>query len=49
MRKESLIIFSLAAVLSLGIVGALHYFYLQSQKQTPDTSRRSGQPATGTG
>ena len=29
MRKESVIIFSLALVFSIGIVGALHYFYLK--------------------
>ncbi len=48
MRKETLIIFTLASVLSLGIVGALHYFYLQSKIQTPTPTVTHSQPATGT-
>lgn len=36
MRKDSLIIFSISIVLTLGIVGGLHYLYLQNQKRTPD-------------
>ena len=35
MRKESLFIFVISIVLTLGIVGGLHYLYLQNQKQVP--------------
>ena len=35
MRKDSLVIFVISVVLTLGIVGGLHYLYLQKQKQAP--------------
>lgn len=36
MRKESLIIFAISIVLTVGIVGGTHYLYLQNQKVIPD-------------
>lgn len=36
MRKDSLIIFATSIVLTLGIVGGIHYLYLQNQKLIPD-------------
>ena len=36
MRKDSLIIVATSIVLTLGIVGAAHYLYLQDQKLIPD-------------
>lgn len=38
MRKESLVIFVISIVLTLGIVSGLHYFYLQNQKVIPEQS-----------
>ena len=35
MRKESLVIFVISIVLTLGIVGGAHYLYLQNQKIAP--------------
>ena len=45
MRKESLVVFLMATVLSLGIVGGLHYFYLQSQSQFPEATGVQAQTA----
>jgi hypothetical protein len=36
MKKDSLVIFSLSALLSLGIVGGMYYFHLQWQQWPPD-------------
>jgi hypothetical protein len=47
MRKDSLIIFSVSIVLTLGIVGGLHYLYLQNQKRTPNPVSIQPSPAVG--
>ena len=44
MRKESLIIFVTAIVLTLGIVGGLHYLYLQDQKMIPEQPAVKSKP-----
>ena len=36
MRKDSLFIFAVSIVLTLGIVGGMHYLYLQKQKRVPN-------------
>lgn len=36
MRKDSLFIFSISILLTLGIVGGMHYLYLQKQKRVPN-------------
>jgi len=43
-RKESLIIFVTAIVLTLGIVGGLHYLYLQDQKTIPEQPAVKSKP-----
>jgi hypothetical protein len=47
MRKDSLIIFSVSIVLTLGIVGGAHYLYLQNQKRIPDPASIPPSPAVG--
>ena len=44
MRKESLIIFVTAIVLTLGIVGGLHYLYLQDQKMITEQAAVKSKP-----
>jgi hypothetical protein len=48
MRKDSLIIFSVSIVLTLGIVGGAHYLYLQNQKWIPGPTTIHQSPAVGT-
>jgi hypothetical protein len=48
MRKESIIIFSLAALVSIGIVGALSYFHYKSNQRqaTPATTEHQPPPVS---
>ncbi len=47
MRKDSLIIFFLTIVLTLGIVGGAHYLYLQNLNRIPDPVSIQPSPVAG--
>ena len=49
MRKDSLIIFTLSIVLTLGIVGGAHYLYLQNQKMVSSEGTVKPRSDMGTG
>lgn len=48
MRKDSLIIFTVSILLTLGIVGGLHYLYLQNQKGIPNPNISKTPPRANT-